>query len=500
VSRSNDNISEQTNSGDPGFPMEVMLILDRSKRGVGQRLQEQLRVAIQDGRLAAGMLLPPTRVMARDLGVARSVVVDAYQQLAADGYLCAQQGSGTRVLPIAQPRPPVRSRNAESAPTVGFFGGLPDPSLFPRVEWLRHYRAALSDMPNEHLGYPGPLGALELREALANYLGRVRGVVAAPERTLICGGVTQAVVLVCRALRARGIEAIAVEDPGFGLHRHAISNAGLQVVPLPVDGDGLQAARLAQEDVGAVLTAPAHSYPTGAVLSPERRAALVKWAHDRDGLIIEDDYDAEFRYDRAPVGALQGLSPERVVYAGCASKTLTPALRLGWMVLPRWLVDDVAQQKLLDDLGSTVVEQLAMARFINTGALTRHLRRVRPTYRRRREATLDAVTASLKGAVPGGIAAGLHVYVQLPDWCDEAALVEAASGQGLLIEGACWHWSVPEDAPPALIVGYGATTEPTICTGLGVLGSLYQAQRRSRPKVGVKAPAGSRLHRQHTGL
>ncbi|WP_375487501.1 PLP-dependent aminotransferase family protein [uncultured Mycobacterium sp.] len=478
MSRSNGDIYTQTNSGDPGFPLEVMLVLDRSRRGARQQLQEQLRLAIQDGRLAPGKLLPPTRVMARDLGVARSVVVDVYQQLAADGYLCARQGSGTRVLPIARPGMSVRSRKAESAPVVRFFGGLPDPSLFPRAEWLRHYRAALSNMRNEQLGYPGPLGTFELRDALANYLARVRGVATAPERTLICAGLTQAIVLVCRALRVRGIDAIAVEDPGFGLHRQVISNTGLQVVPLPVDRHGVQVARLAQLNVGAVLTAPAHSYPTGAVLSGDRRAALVTWADECEGLIIEDDYDAEFRYDRAPVGALQGLSPERVVYAGCASKTLTPALRLGWIVLPRWLIDEVTQQKLLDDMGSTVVEQLAMARFVNTGALTRHLRRVRPIYRRRREAALDAVTASLPGAVPSGIAAGLHVYVQLPDWCDEADLVAAAGKQGLLIEGACWHWSAPADAPPALVVGYGAITEPTIRKGLGILGSLYQAQRR----------------------
>jgi GntR family transcriptional regulator / MocR family aminotransferase len=458
--------------------MEIMLVLDRTRRPVRQQLQEQLRVAIQDGRLAAGTVLPPSRVMARDLGVARTVVVEVYQQLVADGYLCARQGSGTRVLPIAQPGPPGRSRKAESAPAVRFFGGLPDPALFPRAEWLRHYRAALNEMPNGQLGYPGPLGTAALRQALASYLGRVRGVAAAPERTLICGGLTQAIVLVCRALRARGIDAIAVEDPGFGLHRQAISNAGLRVVPVPVDHNGLQVARLAQLEVAAVLTAPAHSYPTGAVMSAERRAALVTWATERDGLIIEDDYDAEFRYDRAPVGALQGLVPQQVVYAGCASKMLTPALRLGWMVVPRWLIDDVTQQKLLDDMGSTVVEQLAMARFIDAGALTRHLRRVRPIYRRRREATLEAVTASLAGALPSGVAAGLHVYVQLPDWCDEAHLVDAAGEQGLFIEGARWHWSVPEDAPPALVLGYGAITEATIHTGLGVLGSLYQTQRR----------------------
>jgi GntR family transcriptional regulator / MocR family aminotransferase len=458
--------------------MDIILTVDRSRRGVHQQLQEQLRSAIQDGRLPAGRVLPSTRLMARDLGVARSVVVDAYQQLVADGYLCARQGSGTQVLPIVQPEIPYEPTQLGSAPAARFFGGLPDPALFPRTEWMRHYRAALNEMANEQLGYPGPLGTPELRHALANYLARVRGVAAAPDRTMICGGITQAVVLVCRALRGRGIDAIAVEDPGFGLHRQAISNAGMRVVPLPVDRDGLQVARLARLEVGAVLTAPAHSYPTGAVLSAVRRAALVTWANERGGLIIEDDYDAEFRYDRAPIAALQGLAPERVVYAGCASKTLTPALRLGWMVLPRWLADDVAQQKLLDDAGSTVLEQLAMARFIDAGALTRHLRRARPIYRRRREATLDAVTCLLPGAVSRGVAAGLHVYVQLPDWCDESDLVEAAGGKGVLIEGACWHWSRPEAAPPGLVVGYGAVTGPNIRTGLEILGSLYQARRR----------------------
>jgi GntR family transcriptional regulator/MocR family aminotransferase len=361
---------------------------------------------------------------------------------------------------------------------MGLLGGLPDPTLFPRVEWLRHYRAALHDMPNAQLGYPGPFGTPELRHALADYLTRVRGVAAAPERTIVCGGVTQAIVLVCRALRARGIHTIAMEDPGFGLHRQAIANTGLRVVGLPVDDDGLQVHKLAGLEVGAVLAAPAHSYPTGAVLGTARRAALLKWAHDNNGLVIEDDYDAEFRYDRVSLGALQGLAPERVVYAGCISKTLSPALRLGWMILPRWLVEGVAHQKLLDDMGTTVAEQLSLARFIETGGFTRHLRRVRPIYRRRRDSMLEAVATSLPAAVPKGIAAGLHMYVELPDWCDEARLLDAARTRGLLIEGASWHWSAQQSAPPALILGYGAISEATIHNALRRLGSIYRTQRR----------------------
>jgi GntR family transcriptional regulator/MocR family aminotransferase len=201
----------------------------------------------------------------------------------------------------------------------------------------------------------------------------------------------------------------------------------------------------------------------------------VKWAHDNDGLIIEDDYDAEFRYDRAPIGALQGLAPQRVAYAGCASKTLTPALRLGWLAVPDWLVDAVVRQKLLDDMGNTVLEQLALARFIETGGLARHLRRVRPIYRRRRAAALAAIADSLPDAIPTGVAAGLHMYVRLPPSCDERALVDAARKRGVVVEGASWNWSKPSTASPALVIGYGAITEPAIRDGLTILGSLTHA-------------------------
>lgn len=453
-----------------------MITLDRSeRRGLREQLQRHLRTAIQQGRLPSGTVLPPSRTLARDLGVARSVVVDAYEHLAADGYLGGRQGSGTRVLPIAAPVVAETGSAAEPVPTVRFVGGLPDPALFPRTEWLRHYRAALNALPNQRLGYPGPLGAQQLRVALVNHVARVRGVAATPDDMLVTTGLTQAIVLVCRALRARGVEAVAVEDPCFGFHRQAIANAGLRVVSIPVDRDGLDVARLAEQRVGAVLVAPAHSYPTGAVLSTSRRAELVGWAQDHDGLIIEDDYDAEFRYDRAPIGALQGLAPERVAYAGCASKTLTPALRLGWIVLPGWLIGAVVREKLLDDMGTAMLEQLALARFIEAGGFTRHLRRVRPVYRRRRDATLDALATSLPGVVPTGIAAGLHVYVELPNWCDEAKLVEAARRRGLLIEGASWHWSAPQSAPPALVLGYGAAHERAIREGLAILGGVYHS-------------------------
>jgi GntR family transcriptional regulator/MocR family aminotransferase len=478
VSGSNSEVFEQTNTDDSDFPSDLLVELDRSgRRGLSAQLQQQLRSAIQQGRLTSGTVLPPTRALARDLGVARSVVVSAYEHLATDGYLGGRRGSGTRVMPMAHSMSRSPSTIDEAGADVRLIGGLPDPALFPRVEWLRHYRAAVNDVPNRQLGYPGPFGVPRLREALANYIGRVRGVATTPDQMIITSGLTQAVVLVARALRARGIGAIAIEDPCFSFHREAISNAGLEVVPVPVDADGLDVAKLLTHKVRAVLVAPAHAYPTGTVLSASRRSALVKWAHDNDGLIIEDDYDAEFRYDRAPIGALQGLSPQRVAFAGCASKTLTPALRLGWLAVPDWLVDGAVRQKLLDDMGNTVLEQLAMARFIETGGLARHLRRVRPIYRRRRDAALASIAASLPDAIPTGVAAGLHMYVSLPADCNEMELVERARNRGVLVEGASWHWSVPAAAPPALVIGYGAIAEPAIRNGLAILGSIYQEHR-----------------------
>jgi GntR family transcriptional regulator/MocR family aminotransferase len=218
--------------------------------------------------------------------------------------------------------------------------------------------------------------------------------------------------------------------------------------------------------------APAHSYPTGVVLSAARRAALIAWARRQNALIIEDDYDAEFRYDRRPIGALQGLAPELTAYAGCASKTLTPALRLGWIALPPWLIDEVAHQKLYDDMGNTLLEQLAFARFMASGGMARHLRRVRPTYRRRRDALLAALAVSFPDATPMGVAAGLHLHVQLPDQCDEDAVVHGAFQQGVLVGGARWNWADPAAAPPALVIGYGSVAESDIGQAVAVLGSL----------------------------
>ncbi|WP_370063918.1 PLP-dependent aminotransferase family protein [Mycobacterium sp. MAA66] len=470
MSGSNFEAIQQTNLD--GFPADILLDLDRSARtGLAVQLQHQLRTAIQHGRLAEGTLLPASRILAQQLGVSRSVVVTAYEHLTSDGYLSGRQGSGTRVLQSGRAVP--SPEPATVAPkAIRLIGGLPDPALFPRAEWLRHYRAAINAIPNDELTYPGPLGAPALRHALTDYLARVRGVSTTAENVQVTTGITQAVTLLARTLRARGGRAIAVEDPCFSFHRDTITNAGLDALPVPVDRDGLEVERLDDLEADAVLVAPAHSYPTGVVLSPGRRAALIAWARRRHALIIEDDYDAEFRYDRRPIGALQGLAPDLVAHAGCASKTLTPALRIGWVALPPWLIHEMAQQKLYDDMGSPLLEQLAFARFVAGGGMASHLRRVRPVYRRRRDAVLAALANSLPAATPMGVAAGLHLYLQLPQHCDEDAVVAGAYDRGVLVGGARWNRADPASAPPALVLGYGSATESDVARAVAVLSSL----------------------------
>ena len=457
------------------FPADLFVELDRSRpRGLRTQLEHGLRQAIARGSLPPGTVLPPSRVLAAELDVSRSLVVGAYEQLAMEGYLEARQGSGTRVR--AQGAGSIRDAAApEPAPywpvPVGPDGrtsrsGLPDPALFPRSQWLRHYRDVLRELPGDGLLYPPPRGARELRSALAAYLGRVRGVRATPDQIVICGGFSQGLALLCRVLRGRGVARVAVEDPCFLLHRLLIRAAGLEPVPVPVDEQGIRTSLLAGLDVGAVLLSPAHSYPSGVVLSADRRVELLEWAREAGTLVIEDDYDAELRYDRTPVGALQGLDPQRVVYGGTASKVLSPALRLGWLVVPPELTSEIIVAKFLEDFSAETLGQLTLARFIDSGGFARHLRRVRPVYRARRDRLLAALSAHLPGIWPQGEAAGLHLLLRLPAGLNPAVVSAAAAAHGIMLEEAAWHWADPDTAPPALLIGYGSVREGDLACGI----------------------------------
>jgi GntR family transcriptional regulator / MocR family aminotransferase len=487
VSKPNSVVTEQTNPDGPGFPGDLLLELRPSAGGTkALQLTQGLRAAIVSGRLPGGTALPASRVLAAELGVSRSVVVQAFGDLIADGFLEARQGAGTRVR--GDPDPGAHD-DAEAVAFDGsllrvraplrLLGGLPDPSLFPRTAWGRHYRAALTALPDPDLGYPDSRGAEPLRDALAAYLGRVRGVLTAPDRVLVCAGVTQGIVLICRALRRSGIEQIAVEDPCFQVHRDAIAATGLVPVPVPGDDDGLDPALL-PGGAGAVLVAPAHSYPRGGTLTTPRRHALIDWARAHGGLVIEDDYDAELRYDRTPIAALQGRAPDHVAYVGSVSKTFSPALRLGWIAAPGRLVRSLEREKRLDDMGSSLVEQLALARVLDKGELARHLRRTRPVYRRRRDATIAALGRLLPAARRHGAAAGLHLYLELPG-VDVRALRRAALARGVLVEDAALHWADPADAPPAIVLGYGSLPESAAAHAVGLLAAALAEVTRPGP-------------------
>ena len=362
---------------------ELLLAVDRDgAHTLGAQIEDQLRTAIRTGALRPGAQVPSTRDLARQLGISRRVAVEAYAQLAAEGYLSLRQGarprvSDTTVAAPPEPAPPRRSL----PPRFDLRPSVPDVSAFPRAAWMRSLKTALNHLTDAQLGYGDPCGDETLRTALADYLGRVRGVVADPGRVVVTNGFGQAQGVVCRALANRGAKRIALEDPSNTEQYEIAIRSGLEPVPVGVDEHGLRVEDL--EHVDAVIITPAHQHPTGVVLSAERRTALLKWLREHDAIAIEDDYDAEYRYDRAAVGALQGLEPDRIVYAGSASKTLAPALRLGWLVVPGHLGEAIRHEKYLADQGTSRIEQGAFADFLQRGELDRHLRRMRSRYRAR---------------------------------------------------------------------------------------------------------------------
>jgi GntR family transcriptional regulator / MocR family aminotransferase len=449
-------------------------------RDVAMPLHRQIAASIRDGirsgRLGLGSSLPSTRTLAADLGVSRGVVVEAYQHLIAEGYLTSRRGGYTQVAAGAEPSsasaPPVPTHT----PGIDFRSCRPDVSQFPRAAWLRSVRRVLTEAPKERF-YLGGRGLPELREALADYLNRVRGTSAKPENVLICNGYTQGIALLIQALAASGAKRLAVEDPSSDDDARPIAAAaGLDVVGVPVDHDGIRVDVLDRVDADAVILTPSHQWPTGAVLPAESRAAVLRWANRRGALIVEDDYDAEFRYDQAPIGAMQGLAPDQVVYAGTASKTLAPGLRLGWLVVPGHLVDDLAAAKVAMDRGSPVLDQLAFADFLSHGEFDRHLRRMRPIYRRRRDALLKALRERIPDLEPAGIAAGLHLVVWLPSDLDEAGVVNSAAERGLNVYGVA-PYRISSPGRGGLIFGYATLGERTIIEGIDLLATTIDEVR-----------------------
>jgi len=469
-----------------GLSPELLVRLDRSaSQPLRAQLEASLREAIRGGRLRAGERLPSSRELARELGVARSMVQDCYGQLLAEGYLTSRTGSATRVADVSGqqagdqpvtapalvwPSAPSPGRHPPEPPLIADFQpGVPDLSSFPRTDWAWAIKQACTHAASADLGYGDPRGSSVLREVLAGYLRRVRAAAASPARMIISTGLAQGINLVLRALAGQsGVTCVAFEDPGYGSTQEdetvrAALAMGIHVTYVPVDEQGLVVSELAASGAQAVVVTPAHQSPTGVVLSPSRRHALTDWARRGGGYVIEDDYDSEFRYDKEPVGALQGLAPDQVFLLGTASKALAPAVRLGWVHAPSSLASAVAAEKQMSDRGSCTLDQLALATLLTTGRYDRHLRRMRTVYAARRSALTDAFARHAPLVQLTGLAAGFHAVAPLPPGTDETAVIAAARERRVGLHGIGAYRGTPDTAaPPALVMGFGNVRERAI--------------------------------------
>ncbi|MGO9905869.1 MAG: PLP-dependent aminotransferase family protein [Solirubrobacteraceae bacterium] len=457
--------------------MDILLTLDRTEP-LRAQLERELRDAIRAGRLRAGSRLPPSRLLAEELEISRGVVVEAYSQLVAEGYLVARAGDGTRIAGGLAQQPPAAPASSAVASRIRYDlrSGIPDLAFFPRREWQSALSSALRELPDPALGYGSRRGLRQLRIGLSSYLGRVRAAVAEPDRVFITAGATHAMGLVWQTLGQRGAKRVAVEDPAWTPIPQTVAQAGLEPVPVRVDRHGLEVDELERANVDAVVLSPAHQYPTGTVLAPERRARLIAWARRRGALVVEDDYDSEYRYDREPIASLQGLAPDCVAYVGTVSKTLAPALRLGWVVVPSHLVGETAAQHGVARAVPSVLVQAAYAVLLERGEIDRHLRRTRRRYHARRNVLIEALAKWLPDASVGGTAAGLHLIAWLPAGTEESAIANAAAGRGVAIHTLHQDCAVAGSFPPALLLGYGLIVESAIPRAVEELGRAAAAQ------------------------
>jgi GntR family transcriptional regulator / MocR family aminotransferase len=476
-----------------GLAPELLLTVDR---GAGEPLRSQLegrlRGAIRSGRLRTEERLPSSRQLAHELGLSRGLVQECYAQLQAEGYLVTRAGSATRVapgagMPQAAPTPAAAQRQlALPRLKVDFRSGVPDLASFPRGDWVWAMREACRAAPNAALDYGDPWGSPVLREVLAAYLRRVRAAAADPELMVICTGFAQGLNLVLRALARTGVRQVAFEDPGYADSALAVARAGVEAIPVPVDESGIDVSALDRTPARAVVLTPAHQWPTGVVLAAHRRLELAAWAASRDATIIEDDYDAEFRYDREPVGALQGLAADRVAALGTVSKSLAPSVRLGWVLCPPLLAGAIAEEKLLSDRGSPGLDQLALATLLESGRYDRHLRRMRAAYAGRRSALVGALARHAPEVEVTGLAAGFHAVAHLPDPVSEQDVVTAARAHSVGLYGMSAYRSTGAATPPQLVLGFGDLGERSIQAGIAAIAHLLRPPPpagRSRPRL-----------------
>ncbi|MFF0338540.1 PLP-dependent aminotransferase family protein [Kribbella sp. NPDC004875] len=496
MNRSNPTVSGRSKGAD-------FLQLDPAEAapgGLADWLTDRLRTAISTGHLPVGTRLPATRTLAADLGISRGVVTESYQRLTEDGQIAGRGRAGTVVVaaPIgtapAPMEPAVRRSTVLRQPGLDAFDtlrgvgsridltpGVPDLAAFPRAAWIRAERAVLGNLEAAEFGYGDPAGTPALRRAVAAWLAQYRGIAADPDDLIVVAGVAQAIGLVAQLLAERGVHEVAVEDPGSLGSRQHLRSWGMRTPPVPVDDRGLAVDVLRKSGASVVMVTPAHHFPTGVVLDGERRRDLIQWAAD-GGLILEDDYDAEHRYDRPPVPALRAMLPDQVIYAGSVSKLLAPALRIGWMLAPPQYKDELIGRKRLADLGNAALPQLTLAHLMESGELERHLRFLRRRHRARRDAMVAAVQKYLPTATIHGAAAGLHLTITFDaafdDVFDDVELAAAALDRGVKTHPLSWHCQLPH--APGLVLGYAARTPTEITDAIRTIGEAAAAPTAHR--------------------
>jgi GntR family transcriptional regulator/MocR family aminotransferase len=445
------------------------------------QLESGLREAIREGRLLPNARLPSTRTLAAELGVSRRLVVDAYEQLIAEGHLVARRGSGTKVAPQPpgpkQPAPPHSAEPGPQPDVIDLFAGAPEPALFPRRAWSRALRRTVETLADSRLSYGEFGGAEELRLALAEHLGRVRGAAVEPNQIVATSGYQQGLRIFCQLIRSRGGRRVAIEDPGYPVATWTIESEQLDAVPIPIDDRGIDVDALVAGDVDAAVVTPAHSMPLGVALAPERRRELAAWARERGALVLEDDYDAELRYDRGPTGCLQGLAPDVVVLAGSVSKTLAPTLRLGWLCPPGDRVAEAMALRAAFDGGGPRFTEIAFAELLASGAFDRHVRTSRQRYRAKRALLLDAVAEALPDARLRGVAGGLHAVLELPAGSDEREVIAAAGRAGVKVQGL-GDYMLDHPRPPSLVIGYGPPSDRELRRAVAVIADAVSCCRR----------------------
>ena len=468
---------------------DLLVALDRPGAPLGAQIGDQLRAAIRDQRLGAGEHLPSTRRLAETLGVSRGTIVDVYEQLLAEGYVESAVGSGTRVAAVPSPahasRPTAPTAEPVRPVEIDFAYGIPDLGSVPLADWNWAMAEATRTLPTSELGDDDSAGSRHLREVVTAYHRRVRSGCAHADDAIVVAGFRQGLTFTLAVLARRGIRRIALENPGPREHASIAARAGLDAVPVAVDADGLDVGRLRESGARAVLLTPAHQCPTGVALGPTRRRELVAWADEVDGVILEDDYDAEFRYDRQPVGSLQGLNPERVIALGSVSKTLAPAIRLGWVIAPPRFAAEIVEEKRLSSRGAPALDQEALALLMQTGRFDRHLRRVRAVYRARRDVLAREVERAFGPGRLYGLEAGCHAVLHLPEGASERSVAARAATMGVRVSplgdyafagpGAT---AGPPPSVPALVLGFGNVDEQQIGRGIRIIAAAARPSSR----------------------